>query len=114
MLNKTEGLLTFSDLEKVTELHIFGLQIFSSDSEFQSLGNSIWFYDEATRNAELYKQRGTISSLEDITHMPNLTALSLYNQQISDISPLKDNDKRTGPGLQSADGSYPLKWKFSY
>ena len=34
MLNKPEGLLTLSDLEKVTELHIFGLQIFSSDSEF--------------------------------------------------------------------------------
>lgn len=109
MLNKPEGLLTLSDLEKVTELHIFGLQIFSSDSEFQSLGNSIWFYDEATRNAELYKQRGTISSLEDITHMPNLTVLSLYNQQISDISPLKDTTiKELGLGYNPLTDLTPL------
>lgn len=109
MLNKPEGLLTLSDLEKVTELHIFGLQIFSSDSEFQSLGSSIWFYDEATRNAELYKQRGTISSLEDITHMPNLTVLSLYNQQISDISPLKDTTiKELGLGYNPLTDLTPL------
>ncbi|MFQ9396138.1 MAG: hypothetical protein ACLR2E_21560 [Lachnospiraceae bacterium] len=34
MLNKPEGLLTLSDLEKVTELHIFGLQIFPLTANF--------------------------------------------------------------------------------
>lgn len=94
ILNKPEGTLTSSDLAKVTELHMFGLQFFSDDREFQSLGDTVWFFDETVRNAGLYKQRGTISSLEDITHLPNLTVLSLYNQQISDISPLKDSTIR--------------------
>lgn len=89
-LNIPEGPVTESDLMKVTELHIFGLQIYSDDNEIWFRGEFPWIYDNETRETGLYLQRGPISSLEDITHMPNLKVLSLYKQQITDISVLKD------------------------
>ena len=90
ILNIPEGPVTTKDLEKVTALHIMGLQIYSDDSEIWFKGDYPWFFDDETRESGLYLQQGTISSLEDLTHMPNLKTVSLYGQQISDISVLKD------------------------
>lgn len=89
-LNISEGPIKESDLLKVTELHIFGLQIYSDDSEIWFRGEFPWIFDDATRETGLYLQQGPISSLADITHMPNLKVLSLYGQQITDVSALKD------------------------
>lgn len=97
-LNIEEGPVTYQDLEKVTELHIIGLQIYSDDSEIKFSGSSPWVYDDDDRESGLYDQKGTISSLEDILYMPNLDTLCLYRQQISDISLLKDT-KITHLGL---------------
>lgn len=88
-LDLATGPVTLKDLEKVTELHIFGLQIFSSDDEVWFKGQYPWIYDTDMRESGLYEQKGTISSLEDILYMPNLDTLSLYRQQISDISLLE-------------------------
>ena len=89
-LSIPEGPVTVDDLSKITELHIFGLHIYSDDEEVWLRGEYPLFYNEEVRDSSLYKQKGTIRSLEDITHMPNLDTLSLYRQQISDISLLKD------------------------
>lgn len=82
--------VTAEDLEQITQIHIFGLQIFQDDEEIALRSDSPWYYDNRTRNAGLYLQTGPITSLEDIRHMPNLSVLSLYGQQISDISALRD------------------------
>ena len=109
-LNIPEGPITESDLLKVTQLHIFGLQIYSSDSELWFRGEYPWFYDHPTRETGLYLQQGTISSLEDITHMPNIQILSLYGQQISDISVLKDTSiEQLGLGYNPLTDLEPLR-----
>ncbi|MCD8103729.1 MAG: serine/threonine protein kinase [Lachnospiraceae bacterium] len=82
--------ITEKDLEKVTSLHIIGLQIYSDDEEIWFQGDYPYVYDDEMRESGLYEQTGTISSLEDLTHMPNLQTLCLYRQQISDISVLAD------------------------
>lgn len=92
MLNLPDEPVTEEDLQKVVSLHIMGLQILSDDSEVWFKGDYPWIYDNEIRSSGLYLQRGTISSLEDIAHMPNLRSLGLYNQQISDISLLKDRE----------------------
>lgn len=93
-LNKPEGEITYSDLEKISTLCIFGLQHYTNDEDFLFKGEYPWCRDSDMETSALYKHKGTISSLEDILHMPNLTSLSLYNQQISDISLLKDTTIR--------------------
>lgn len=89
-LNNPDGPVTYEDLEKITEIHIFGLQIYSDDSEVWLRGNYPWFYTVEFEESGLYNQKGTISSLDDILNMPNLDTLCLYRQQIEDISILKD------------------------
>ncbi len=87
-----EESITEKDLEQIVSLHIFGLQIYSDDEEFWFQGNYPYAYDDETRESGLYERTGTISSLEDIRHMPNLHTLCLYRQQIKDISVLADSD----------------------
>ncbi|MCC8105551.1 MAG: protein kinase, partial [Clostridiales bacterium] len=87
-----EESITEKDLEQIVSLHIFGLQIYSDDEEFWFQGNYPYAYNDETRESGLYERTGTISSLEDIRHMPNLHTLCLYRQQIKDISVLADSD----------------------
>lgn len=109
-LNIPEGPVTESDLLKVTELHIFGLQIYSDDSEVWLRGEFPWFYDDETRESGLYLQKGPVSSLEDIAHLPNLRVLSLYGQQITDISILKDTQiQQLGLGYNPLTDLEPLR-----
>ncbi len=109
ILNRPSGDITLADLGKVTRLHIMGLQLFSDDSEIWLKGEYPYFYDDETRESGLYLQKGPISSLEDITHMPNLVELSLYGQQISDISVLKGTEiKRLGLGYNPLTDLSPL------
>ncbi|MCD8348697.1 MAG: serine/threonine protein kinase [Lachnospiraceae bacterium] len=83
--------VTTADLEQVTALHIIGLQIYSGDEEIWFQGDYPYVYDDEMRESGLYEETGTISSLEDLTHMPNLTTVCLYRQQITDISLLKES-----------------------
>ncbi|MCD8337659.1 MAG: protein kinase [Lachnospiraceae bacterium] len=83
--------ITESDLEQVVALHIMGLQIYSDDDEIWFQGDYPYVYDDAMRESGLYEETGTISSLEDLTHMPNLTTVCLYRQQITDISVLAES-----------------------
>lgn len=92
ILNIPEAPITEADLAKITSLHIMGLQLFNDDNEIWFQGEYPYSYNREYRESDLYLQQGTISSLEDIIHMPNLKILSLYKQQISDISLLKDTN----------------------
>ncbi|MCD7762100.1 MAG: protein kinase [Lachnospiraceae bacterium] len=84
--------VTEKGLEKIVSLHIFGQQIYTDDDDFWFQGNYPYAYDEEMRESGLFEQAGSISSLEDITHMPNLRTLCLYRQQITDLSALADSD----------------------
>ncbi|MCD7813104.1 MAG: hypothetical protein LUH20_03455, partial [Lachnospiraceae bacterium] len=89
-LTGDEG-ITEADLEQVTALHIMGLQIYSDEDEIWFQGDYPYAYDDGMRESGLYEKTGTISSLEDLTHMPNLTSVYLYRQQITDISVLMES-----------------------
>ncbi|MCD7832438.1 MAG: protein kinase [Lachnospiraceae bacterium] len=89
-LTGNEG-ITEADLEQVTALHIMGLQIYSDEDEIWFQGDYPYAYDDEMRESGLYEKTGTISSLEDLTHMPNLTSVYLYRQQITDISVLMES-----------------------
>ena len=89
-LNMPEGSLTQHDLDRVTALHIYGKQVFQSDEQFWLLGDYDYCHVQDYRDSGLWKENGGIVSLEDIRHMPNLRELSLYNQNISDISRLSE------------------------
>lgn len=81
--------ITYDDLASITELNIFGEYIYGSDEEPLLDGDNYFFHSDAESH-EAYSRIGSIRSLEDIAHMPNLQTLCLYHQQISDISVLKD------------------------
>ncbi|MCD8074272.1 MAG: serine/threonine protein kinase [Lachnospiraceae bacterium] len=89
-LTSDEG-ITEADLEQVTALHIMGLQVYSDEDEIWFQGDYPYVYDDEMRESGLYEKTGTISSLEDLTHMPNLTCVCLYRQQITDISVLMES-----------------------
>ena len=104
-----EGDLTRSDLKGVTALYIFGRQVYSSPADIWFQGETVWVYDNALREAGLWKENGGITSLEDIRHMPNLRELCLYRQNISDITALKDTDiMYLGLGYNPLDDLSPL------
>ena len=84
-----EGTVTRDDLSRVTALRIYGKQVFQYEEQFWLRGAYDYCYIPEYRESGLWEQNGGISSLEDIRHMPNLRDLSLYNQQIADISILR-------------------------
>ncbi len=81
--------ITKKDLEAVTALHIFGKQVFTGDDGIWFLGQYPYIRNGVLREAGLWEENGGITSLEDLKAMPNLREIGLYNQQISDISPLR-------------------------
>ena len=89
-LAKPEGEITYADLEQVTAIHIYGKQIYKNEDSFWFRAQYDYCRDDAMRESGLYLENGGIRSLEDILRMPNLRELSLYNQEISDLSALKD------------------------
>ena len=95
MLDKPEGLLSQEELSSVKEIHIFGRQIYQSENQIDFLGSFPWLNDSAMRNAGLWEQQGSISTLEDIRVLTGLEELCLYKQSITDISLLKGTKIRT-------------------
>ena len=79
-----------SDLAKITEIAVFGKKPYETYKDFL-------FYDQGRLDISDYEikmsgitaQQGDIDSLEDLTYMPNLHTLCLYNQKLSDISAIK-------------------------
>ena len=78
--------LTLLDLCNVTELYIYGQQIYHTEDGiiFNWIEPTFTMHPEADH--ALYTTQGSISTLEDLWAMPNLVSLSLYYQKIEDIS----------------------------
>ena len=87
-LGKPEGELSKEDLSQVTSLHIYGKQIYQYEGQFWFRGKYDYAYLYDFQQSGLFEQNGGISSLEDVRALPNLTELSVYNQNISDLEPL--------------------------
>ena len=88
-LRKPEGELSKEDLNQVTSLHIYGKQIYQYEGQFWFRGKYDYAYLYDFQQSGLFEQNGGISSLEDVKALPNLTELSVYNQNISDLEPLR-------------------------
>ena len=88
-LGKPEGELSKEDLGQVTSLHIYGKQIYQYEGQFWFRGKYDYAYLYDFQQSGLFEQNGGISSLEDVKALPNLTELSVYNQNISDLEPLR-------------------------
>lgn len=81
MLGKPEGALTKQDLQKVTQIFIVGDEICTSIEEREAARDR-WFMEG--------ERRGTITSLKDLEQMPNLEMISIFGEQIQDITPLRN------------------------
>ena len=88
-LMKPEGMLTREDLSQVTSIHIYGKQVYQYEEQFWLVGKYDYAYLYDFQQSGLFEQNGGISSLEDVKALPNLTELSVYNQNISDLEPLR-------------------------
>ena len=96
ILNRPEGELTFGDLRQITSLNIYGMLPYSSKTQMLFFGTEPDVYEWRQAGLTLYKQRGTIRSLGDLSYLPNLTELNLHYQQIEDLSILEQD---VCPGL---------------
>lgn len=76
--------LTPDDLKKVSKVLICGSTIYSEWHEHAMYGK------DHQMNGVMQEQKGTLTELDDLKWLPNLTELALYNQNIKDLSPLKD------------------------
>lgn len=81
MLGKPEGALTKKDLQKVTQIFIVGDEIYTSIEEREAARDR-WFAEG--------ERRGTISSLKDLEQMSGLEMITVFGEQIQDISPLRN------------------------
>ncbi len=81
MLGKPEGALTKQDLRKVTQIFIVGDGICTSIEE-RGAARDRWFAEG--------ERRGTITSLKDLEQMPDLEMITIFGEQVQDISPLRN------------------------
>ena len=79
----TSDVVTVSDLDKITGLYLFGDTIYDDWSQHSVSGT------HDSLNGKQVSSVGSVDSLTDISHMKNIRELALYNQQITDISPLR-------------------------
>lgn len=82
VLNKPQGEITRGELDKITELYLLGEERGGEWEQILTHGTSL------TLGGREITSRGDVSTLEDISFMPNLHTLALCGQNISDLSPL--------------------------
>lgn len=81
MLGKPEGALTKEDMQNVTQIFIVGDEVCTSIEEREAARDR-WFMEGETR--------GRIRSLKDLEQMPDLEIITIFGEQIQDISPLRN------------------------
>lgn len=81
MLERPDGVLTKQDLQKVTQIFIVGDTVCASAQEQYAVRDR-WFAEGETK--------GTITSLKDLEQMPNLEVITIFGEQIQDITPLRN------------------------
>lgn len=82
VLDKPQGVITYADLENVTEIYIQAEEAYASMEDFYA-GSAKW-YQTTTRI------RGPIRDISDLKDMPNLHIVYIGGEYIRDISPLKE------------------------
>lgn len=82
ILGKAPGTVREKDLESITEIHLVGKVRAEHFSDILIQGKFI------SVNGTPCTEIGSVADLSDLANMPNLTALSLCNQQIQDLTPL--------------------------
>ncbi len=90
-LKKPQGSITQADLAGVTNLKILG----SGHASVKGDLNTINGVDGYTIGGETYTQRGTITSLDDVVNFTNLSRLTVGYNQVRDISALEDMNLST-------------------
>ena len=78
--------LTSEELASVTELYLYGDQTAASWDEFNTLRNDVF-------SGKTVIGTDAVSSLDDLTKLPNLTQLALAQTKASDLSPLSKATK---------------------
>lgn len=76
------GSVTYGDLKKITSILMCG------DSTFEEVEQLSIHGTEILVDWQVITARGTVDTLVDIPHFPNLKDLALCNQNLSDLSPL--------------------------
>ena len=83
---QTEDAITKDDLLSITEIYVCGDQAVSGYAEFEDISEKMATNEGTLRN-------GGISTLEDLSLMPNLQRINISLENISDLSPLSNLDK---------------------
>lgn len=83
-----ERSITYADLENVYELRVIGSTLFSAQAQYRYQFSDCpdYNYEEA------YLEKGDIWDISLLAQMPNLKSVYLCNQNITDITPLKNLD----------------------
>ncbi len=102
--------ITKQELQQISELYICGQQVYQNWNEHFVYGKSQYMVVSKYNETGLFQKIGEITGLEDIALMENLQTLALYNQKISDLTPLKElhNLQRLGLGRNNIDDLTPL------
>ena len=111
VLGKSDGeTVTREELRQISELYICGQQIYRNWNEHFVYGKSQYMVVSKYNETGLFQKSGGITGLEDISLMENLQTLDLYNQEISDLTPLKElhNLQRLGLGRNKIEDLTPL------
>lgn len=74
--------VTQADLDRITGLYLCGLRTYQSWDNHDFYSNTDYIDGQSEKSA------GSVSTLADVANMPHLSELALYNQMISDLSPL--------------------------
>lgn len=72
-------------LEKISSIRILGTEVLSEDEQFGWIGSQLINWDQ-----EFGSKKGSIVTLSDLSAMPNLTDVEICNQNIRDLTPLKN------------------------
>ena len=92
-------LITNADLDQVEELYLCGNQIYDNWGQHFVYGKMQFMNGAEYNQSGLFQNQGDIESLVDLIPMKNLHTLELYNQKITDISPLSKLNNLTRLGL---------------
>ena len=84
----------YADVEEIQSLHLWGDQTINSADKLLLAYNSgftnVQVFFESYAGESLSIHPGTVESLEELKHFPNLKKLDLVNQQVHDLTPLAE------------------------
>lgn len=91
-LDKSIDKITADDLNRITELTIWGENIVDSNKNIAWESMPSNYVSAVIIDDVRYTKRGEIDTLEDLKKMHNLYSLTLVKQKITNLEPIKDLD----------------------